>query len=84
MYANVFNASAEDGLSLIFVLQNTMEAKGHDSQLLPFDFKFPFQNKSILTKLSLIYKMTYQVAQYNKKIFCKKMSLKKTKTLKKC
>ena len=49
-------ANAEDGVSLIFVLQNTMAAMGHDGPSLPFDFKFPFQNKSILIKSNLINK----------------------------
>ena len=45
---------AEDGLPLIFVLQNTMAAMVHGGPSLPLDFKFPFQNKSILIKLNLI------------------------------
>ena len=34
-------------LILILVLQNTMEAMGNDSQLLPHSFKFPFLNMFI-------------------------------------
>ena len=33
-----------------------MAAMGHDGPSLPFDFKFPFQNKSILIKSNLIIK----------------------------
>ena len=54
-------ANAEDGMSLIFVLQNTMAAMGHDDPSLPFDFKFPFQNKSILIKTNLINKPRQQM-----------------------
>ena len=35
----------------------------HDGPLLPLDFEFPFQNKSILIKLNLINKMTNQLEQ---------------------
>ena len=49
-----FNASAEDGLSLIFALLNTIGEMGHDVPLLSFYFKLPFQNESILIKSSLI------------------------------
>ena len=48
-------------MSLIFVLQNTMAAMGHDDPSLPFDFKFPFQNKSILIKTNLINKTRQQM-----------------------
>ena len=57
-------ANAEDGASLIFVLQNTVAAMGHDGPPLPFDFKFLFQNKSILIKSNLINK-TRQQMKYN-------------------
>ena len=53
-------------MSLIFVLQNTMGALGHDDQSLRFDFKFPFQNKSILIKSNLIIKMAYLLGQQMK------------------
>ena len=33
-----------------------MAAMGHDGPSLPFDLKFPFQNKSILIKSNLINK----------------------------
>ena len=56
-------ANAEDRQPLIFVLQNTMAAMGHDGLLLPLDFKFPFQNKSVLIKLNLINETTNQLAQ---------------------
>ena len=39
---------------LIFVLQNTATALDLNGLSLPFDFKFSFQNKSILIKLNLI------------------------------
>ena len=39
---------------LIFVLQNTATALVLNGLSLPFDFKFSFQNKSILIKLNLI------------------------------
>ena len=32
----------------------SMAVMGHDGPSLPFDFKFPFQNKSILIKSNLI------------------------------
>ena len=35
----------QDGLSLIFVLQNKMSVMDNDGVSLSFDFKFPFQNK---------------------------------------
>ena len=54
-------ANAEDGMSLIFVLQNTMAAMDHDGPSLPFDFKFPFQNKTILIKSNLIIKPRQQM-----------------------
>ena len=44
-----------------------MAAMGHDGPSLPFDFKFPFQNKSILIKLNLINKMTNQLGKQMKK-----------------
>ena len=43
-----------------------MAAMGHDDQSMPLDFKFPFQNKSILIKLNLINKMTNQLGQQMK------------------
>ena len=36
---------------------------GHDGPSLPFDFKFPFQNKSILIKSNLIQEMTNQLGK---------------------
>ena len=54
-------ANAEDGVTLIFFLQNTMAAMSHDDPSLPFDFKFPFQNKSILIKSNLINKTRQQM-----------------------
>ena len=54
----VWFASAYDGLLLIFVLQNTLAVMGHDGPSLPFDFKFLFQNKSVLIKSNLINEMT--------------------------
>ena len=51
---------------LIFVLQNTMEEIGHDGPSLSFDFKFPFQNKSILITLNMINEMTNQLRQQTK------------------
>ena len=59
----VLIANAEDGLPLIFVLQNTMAAMDHDGPSLPLDLKFPFQNKSILIKLNLINETTNQLGQ---------------------
>ena len=38
----------------------------HDDPSLPFDFKFPFQNKSILIKSNLINEMTNQREQQMK------------------
>ena len=46
--ARVLIASAEDGLLLISVLQNTMASIGHDGPSLPFDVRLPFQNKIFL------------------------------------
>ena len=43
-----------------------MGALGHDDQSLRFDFKFPFQNKSILIKSNLIIKMAYLLGQQMK------------------
>ena len=40
-----------------------MAAMGHDGSSLLLDFKFPFQNKSILIKLNLINEMTNQLGQ---------------------
>ena len=48
-------------MSLIFALQNTMAAMGHDGPSLPFDFKFPFQNKSIFIESNLINKRGQQM-----------------------
>ena len=39
---------------------------GHDDPSLPLDFKFPFQNKSLLIKLNLIIKTTNQQGQQMK------------------
>ena len=39
---------------------------GYDGPSLPFDFKFPFQNKSILIKSNLINEMTNQLGQQMK------------------
>ena len=52
-YQCVLIANAEDGMSLIFVLKNTVAAMGHNGPSMPFDFKFPFQKKSILIKVVL-------------------------------
>ena len=65
-YQCVLISKADDGLPLIFVLQKTMAAMGHDDPSMPLDFKFPFQNKSILIKLNLINKMTNQLGQQMK------------------
>ena len=43
---------------LIFVLQNKLAVMGHDGPSLPFDFKFLFQNESVLIKSNLINEMT--------------------------
>ena len=43
-----------------------MAVMGHDGVSLPFDFKFPFQNKSILIKSDLINEMTNQLEQQMK------------------
>ena len=45
----------------MFVLHKTVAAMGHDGPSLPLDFKFPFQNKSILIKLNLINETTNQL-----------------------
>ena len=52
----------------MFVLQNAMALMDHDGPLLPFDFKFPFENafKSILIKSKLINEMTNQLRQQMK------------------
>ena len=39
---------------------------GHDGPSLPFDFKFPFQNKKISIKLNLINEITNQLEQQMK------------------
>ena len=44
-----------------------MEAMVHDGPSLPFDFKFPFQNESILIKSNMINEMTNQLGQQMKK-----------------
>ena len=62
-YKCVLVASAKDKLPLIIVLENTMAVMGHDGPSLPFDFKFLFQNKSVIIKLNLINKMTNQLGQ---------------------
>ena len=43
-----------------------MAVMGHDDPSLPFDLKFPFQNKSILIKSNLINEMTNQPGQQMK------------------
>ena len=45
-----------------------MAVMGHDSRgpSLSFDFKFPFQNKSISIKSNMINEMTYQLGQQMK------------------
>ena len=43
-----------------------MAVIGCDVPLLPFDFKFPFQNKSISHKFNLINEMTNQLEQQMK------------------
>ena len=43
-----------------------MEEIGHDGPSLSFDFKFPFQNKSILITLNMINEMTNQLRQQMK------------------
>ena len=50
----------------MFVLHKTVAAMGHDGPSLPLDFKFPFQNKSILIKLNLINKTTNKLGQQMK------------------
>ena len=55
-YQWVLVANAEDGLLLIFFLENAMAVMSHDGQLLLFDFKLPFRNKSNLIKSNLIKK----------------------------
>ena len=60
-YQYVLISNADDGLPSMFVLHKTVAAMGHDGPSLPLDFKFPFQNKSILIKLNLINKMTNQL-----------------------
>ena len=39
---------------------------GHDGPLLQFDFKLPFQNKSVLIKSNLINEMTKELVQQMK------------------
>ena len=36
---------------------------GHDGRSLPFDFKFPFQNKRVLIKSNLLNEVTHQLGQ---------------------
>ena len=61
---SVLIASAEDGLSLRFILQKTMAASGHNGPSLTFDFKVLFQDNSILiNKSNLINKMNNQLGQ---------------------
>ena len=43
--------------------ENTMATMGHDGPLLPFGFKFSFQNKSIFIKSNLIIKLKIQIKQ---------------------
>ena len=51
----------------IYVLQNTLAVMSYDGPSLPFDFKFPFQNKSILIKSTLINEMSnHQLGQQMK------------------
>ena len=61
-----FSGKCLNGLSLIFVLQNTVAVMAHDGPSLPFDFKFPFQNKSVLIKSNLINELTNQLGQHMK------------------
>ena len=68
-------ANAEDRQPLIFVLQNTMAAMGHDGSSLPLDFKFSFQNKSALIKLNLINETTNQLGQQIKSNMQLKVSI---------
>ena len=42
---------------------------GYDGSSMPFDFKFPFQNKSILMKSNLVNEMTNQLGQQIKTKF---------------
>ena len=41
-------------------------SNGHDGLSMPFDFKFPFQNESVLIKSNLINEMTNQLEQQMK------------------
>ena len=43
-----------------------MAVMGHDGPSLPFNFMFPFQNKSILIKSNLINEITDQLRQQMK------------------
>ena len=43
-----------------------MAAMGHDGRSLSFNFKFPFQNKSVLIKSNLINEMTTIRTTYEK------------------
>ena len=43
-----------------------MAVMGHDGLSMPFDFKFPFQNESVLIKSNLINEMTNQLEQQMK------------------
>ena len=47
-------------------LQNTMAVLGDDGPSAPFDFKFPFENKSVLIKSNLMNDMTNQLGQQMK------------------
>ena len=43
-----------------------MAVLGDDGPLAPFDFKFPFENKSVLIKSNLMNDMTNQLGQQMK------------------
>ena len=43
-----------------------MAVMGHDGLSMTFDFKFPFQNESVLIKSNLINEMTNQLEQQMK------------------
>ena len=68
-------ASTGDGLSLIFLLQNTMVEMCHNGLSLSFTFKFQFKSKSILIKWNLISKMTNQLGQQMKNNIQVKVSI---------
>ena len=57
---------ASSGYCYYLFLQDTMAALGDDGPSAPFDFKFPFQNKSVLIKSNLINEMTNQLGQQMK------------------